>query len=290
MNSQKVEQTIKGILEEKGEAILQNRSAFRSAAADLLDDVHYPEERLVLKHAMDANVFWTLLGSGSLTTDGAKKAAEQLAKESHMQDKDAEFVVQCVAAARGITLEPPKPPEPPKPEEPEPVKPEPLKPEPEPVKPEPLNPESTSPLFSAECKLQGKWTKAVSGTVYLYQNRLRFEPYTKNAYGVDINRNGAAEISYNDMKKLYSYKKGFQTAYWVLLIFFIILFLSGGIELGVAACVLYGLPIACIQFAYRKTVGIRLSVTKVEFLLFASRADKKQALAVLQAGCLATRK
>lgn len=268
MNSQKVEQTLKKILEEKGEAILQNRSAFRSAVADLLDDIHYPDERLVLKHAMDANSFWTLLDSGSLTADGAKKTAEQLAKESHMQDKDAEFVMQCVAAVRGVKLEL----------------------EPEAPNPEPSNPEPAPPLFSAECKLRGKWTKTVSGKVYLYQNRLRFEPYTKNDYGVDIHQNDAAEISYNDMKKLYSYKKGFRTAYGVLLILFIILLLAGGIVLGVAACVLYGLPIACLQFSYRKTVGIRLSATKMKFLRFTSRADKKQVLAVLQAGCTATRK
>lgn len=259
MNSQKVEQTIKRILEDKGEAILQNRSAFRSATVDLLDDIHYPEERLVLKHAMDANAFWTLLGSDSFTTDGAKKAAEQLAKESHMRDKDAEFVVQCVAAARGVNLEAPKPEssEPPKPEEPEPPKPE----------------LPASADFEADCSLKTNGKKQ-SGKVYLYQNKLTFIPDSRNGK--------TTEILYNDIKELLLFKKQLYGAGFVIL-FIVLVCMSAGVYLDIGGAILLGVAI-WYYLNVRRRISIKRKQDRKECYLFIMKKcdAKKQMLYFLQ--------
>lgn len=106
MNSQKTGQALKEILDKCREGGVQKeRAAFKAALFDLLGGSKFVDERLVLKHAMDANSFWTLLKTAQLTPDSAKKAAERIAKESHMAKEDAEFVVRCIATAQGADPE-----------------------------------------------------------------------------------------------------------------------------------------------------------------------------------------
>lgn len=102
MDKQRVEQALKEILEVKGQEIVQNHGAFKAAVFDFLDEINFADERLVLDYAMRSNSFWILLGTTQVTADSAKRAVEQMQKESRMAREDAEFVVQCVAAVRGV--------------------------------------------------------------------------------------------------------------------------------------------------------------------------------------------
>lgn len=101
MNSQRMEQSLKQILDECGRKIIYNRNGFQSAVFDLLDKTNYPEERLILKHAMDSDAFWMLLELTQITAESAQKAIGQIQSESHMTKEDAEIVVRCVIATYG---------------------------------------------------------------------------------------------------------------------------------------------------------------------------------------------
>lgn len=101
MDSQRIEQFLRLILDKCGEEIIHNHNRFQSAMFDLLDEIHYSNERMVFRHAMESKSFWILLETIQITEDSAKKAIGQIQQESRMTKEDAEFVVRCVLAAYG---------------------------------------------------------------------------------------------------------------------------------------------------------------------------------------------
>lgn len=314
MNGRKVEQALKEILEAKGQEILQNHSAFQSAVFDLLDDINYPDERLVLKYAMNSNSFWTLLGSAQVTAEGAKRAAEQMQRESRMTKEDAEFVVRCAAAAKGANPNIVKINTAPKTDDGTKINAETKRRNENKcgaktnVKEENrANAEGEihartappaagirsagkedidagDPLFAAECSMP-KGNKRNKGKIYFFRDCLKFEAYTKNAYGADIRPDDTIKLSYNAIKKLYSYKKGFWIAYLVVLLFAAIMLFYGAPVAYWVFVLAEGLMfIAPFQFLFRKSIGLKTGIIKNYVFAFAKRADKKQALSVLKGG------
>ena len=100
MDHQKVEQTLKKIFDRYGRDIVKDHSRFRSAVMDLLDPVNCKDERIVLKHAMDCDIFWALLETVPLTENVAEKMVQQMQSDAHMTQEDSQFVVRCIMALR----------------------------------------------------------------------------------------------------------------------------------------------------------------------------------------------
>jgi len=313
MNSQKTGQALKEILDKCREGgVLKGRAAFKAALFDLLGGSKFADERLVLKHAMDADSFWMLLKTTQLTPDSAKKAADRIAKESHMAREDAEFVVRCVAAAQGV--------------DPDIVnagksgetgsakktgaaksyiqetentarrdaetqqetaarqnagtRPR-DNPRPETTVPQDKQQGADSLLLSAECKINCSWAriKKSKGKVYFYKGYLRFEPDEGNVYGV---KNDATEISYSDIKR-FSDAKAFW-AFWYIVDFFCMLCCFAG---GTVVGVLYFMTLLLIvYFAARKRIGVvrKNSLTSLKkcTFKFSKQADKKTAMSILK--------
>jgi len=278
MNSQKTGQALKEILDKCREGGVQKeRAAFKAALFDLLGGSKFVDERLVLKHAMDANSFWTLLKTAQLTPDSAKKAAERIAKESHMAKEDAEFVVRCIATAQGAD-------------------------------PEIVNAgksgetDSTQKtdaaqsggqetentvrqdadplLLSAKCKINCNWAriKKSKGKVYFYKGYLRFVPDAGDVYGV---KNDATEISYSDIKRFNDMKATF--VFWYIMgFFYLILCFAADIAMGVFYVMFLLLIIGICHFAVRKYIFVKKSFLKHCSFWFSKHADKKTAMSILK--------
>lgn len=102
MDEQKTIQALKTIFDQCGTGILQNRRRFEAYLEDLLPGNACATERLVLRHAADSSALTLLLRAPGFTADAARRAVEQLHQESRMSVEDAEFVVRCTVAARGV--------------------------------------------------------------------------------------------------------------------------------------------------------------------------------------------
>lgn len=315
MNSQKTGQALKEILDMCRAGNMQKeRSAFRAALFDLLGGSRFTDERLVLKHAMDTDAFWTLLKTVQLTPDSAKKAADRIAKESHMAKEDAEFVVRCIAVAQGIdqnilSL----------------VKSDGTgsaqrtdsaqrtgaaksggrdaqtrqeasvhrdagtqprdDPKLETAAPPGKQQDTDSLLLSAECRINCPWAriKKSSGKVYFYKGYLRFEPDTGDVYGV---RNEATEISYSDIKKFNDMKAFFVVFYIIGFADMLIGICAGG-AVGALIMMIPLLVLILFHFALRNLVGVCVRTgslfTKRQCnFLFSKHADKKAAMRILK--------
>ncbi len=303
MNSQKAGQALKEILDKCREGSVQKgRAAFKAALFDLLGGNGFADERLVLKHAMDANSFWTLLEAVQLTPDSAKKAIDRIAKESHLAKEDAEFVVRCIAAAQGVDSD---------------------------IvssgketnntvsqdeeaqqktaanqnagtrsgdssKPETAVPQNKqqgvdSLLLSAECQINCDWAriKRSKGKVYFYKGYLRFVPDAGDVYGV---KNDATEISYSDIKRFSDWGPA---GLWILSIIGI-----GVLDVGIFAFAVsdwnsYVVPVLIwgvliflfllrLYIAVRKSIVVRIGFLKQCVFDFSKSTDKKTAVSILK--------
>ncbi|MDE5696708.1 MAG: hypothetical protein K2I96_04730 [Lachnospiraceae bacterium] len=101
MDRRKVAQVLEEIFGSYQNGSIQDRAGMRNAVCDLLDDLHYPEEQIVLRHAMDSGFFWKFFTGMETDVDAALRAVERIGQEGHLPREDAWFVVQCIMAARG---------------------------------------------------------------------------------------------------------------------------------------------------------------------------------------------
>lgn len=104
VNDKKVVEALREIFEKYGFGIVGEPIKFRSALYDLLDEWHYKDERVVFRIAIESNALLPFASDASITVDMATQMINQL-KKNHMTEKDAQFVVQCILAARSDSIE-----------------------------------------------------------------------------------------------------------------------------------------------------------------------------------------
>lgn len=101
MDDQKVTQVLKQIFDIYGVEAAYKQSGFKAAVFDLLPELQYKDERIVLRNAIETDALLPLLTDGPVTADAVAQAEERLKKSAHMADVDAQFVIRCFLAARG---------------------------------------------------------------------------------------------------------------------------------------------------------------------------------------------
>lgn len=100
MDQEKVERALKEIFSKYGLGIMCDSNKFRSALFDLLDAQSCRDERIAFRNVLESDELRPFVQAAPVTEDMVAQVLEQMIK-SHVTEKDARFVVQCILAARG---------------------------------------------------------------------------------------------------------------------------------------------------------------------------------------------
>lgn len=105
MNEAKTIQALQEIFRLRGPEFLMERHQFQSYLEDLLGGGACATERRVFQLALDSGALWPLTKAASISSASAEAVVRQLQTENRMLREDAEFVVRCIAAARGSNVD-----------------------------------------------------------------------------------------------------------------------------------------------------------------------------------------